>query len=86
MATLTISLPIQFINQVNSEVKEQGATRSEFFRALLRKYFAREVQFEVFTPRPLGEIKRGMLKTGKYNQKFVDSVIAGLSDSSIYGN
>ena len=86
MATMTISLPAQFIDQLDLEVKEQGATRSEFFRALLRKYFAHEVQFEVFTPRPLEEIKRGMLKTGKYNRKFVDSVIAGLSESSVYGN
>lgn len=86
MATLTISLPAQFIDQVDSEAKEQGATRSEFFRALLRKYFAREVQFKVFTPRPLEEIRRGMLKTGKYNRKFVDGVIAGLSESSAYGH
>jgi len=86
MATMTISLPARFVSQINIEAKNQGATRSEFFRSLLRKYFTREVQFKVFTPRPLEEIRRGMLKTGKYSQKFVNSVVAGLSESSVYGN
>lgn len=86
MATLTISLPMQFITQVDTEAKAQGATRSEFFRALLRKYFTNDVQFEVFTPRPLGEIRSGMLKTGKYNKKFVSGVIKGLARSSHYAS
>ncbi|MDP1743197.1 MAG: ribbon-helix-helix domain-containing protein [Candidatus Amesbacteria bacterium] len=86
MATLTISLPTQFITQINTEVKAQGATRSEFFRALLRKYFFKEIKFEPFIPRPLDEIKEGMLETGKYNKKFVNSVIKGLSRSSYYAN
>ena len=86
MATLTISLPTQFIDQVNIEAKNQGATRSEFFRALLRKYFGNEIKFEVFTPRPLDEIRAGMLETGKYNKKFVDSVVKGLSKSSLYAS
>ena len=86
MATLTISLPSQFITRIDAEIKSQGATRSEFFRALLRKYFSNEIKFEPFTPRPLDEMRVGMLKTGKYNKKFVDSVIKGLSRSSFYAN
>jgi len=86
MATLTISLPGQFIKQIDSEAKSQGATRSEFFRAMIRKYFAGETRFEVFVPRPLAEIKKGLEKTGKYNKKFIKSVMQGLSESSAYAN
>jgi len=45
-----------------------------------------ETKFEVFQARPLTEIKAGLLSTGKYNQKFIDSVIKGLKNSSVYGN
>lgn len=86
MATLSISLPTQFITQINTEVKAQGATRSEFFRGLLRKYFTNDVQFEVFTPRPLEEIRTGMQKTGKYNTKFINGVVNGLARSSHYAS
>lgn len=85
MDTLSISLPRQLATQVNLETRRQGfATRSEFIRALLRKYFTRDIEFEVFTPRPLDEIRSGMEKTGKYNKKFINSVIKGLSESSSY--
>jgi len=86
MATLSISLPAQFISQIDTEAKNQGATRSEFFRALLRKYFTNEVQFEVFTPRPLEEIRAGMQKTSKYNTEFIDGVVNGLARSSHYAS
>lgn len=85
MTTLSISLPTQVATQVDMETRRQGfATRSEFIRALLRKYFTKELEFEAFTPRPLEEIKKGMEKTGKYNRKFINSVIKGLSESSLY--
>ena len=87
MATLTISLPNQILERINSETKAKGfATRSEFFRTLLRKYFATETEFEIFSPQPLGKIRRQLEMTGKYNQKFIDSVIIGLSESSVYAN
>lgn len=87
MAVISISLPTTIARRIDEETKRVGySTRSEFFRTLLRRHFAREVQFKVFTPKPLEEIKRGMLKTGKYNRKFVDSVIAGLSESSAYAH
>ncbi len=85
MTTFTISLPDQIAKDIDVETKRQGfATRSEFFRTLLRKYFTKEVEFKPFYPRPLEEIRKGMEKTGKYNKKFIDSVITGLAKSSFY--
>jgi Arc/MetJ-type ribon-helix-helix transcriptional regulator len=86
MATVTISLPDQFAKKVDEEAKSQGfSTRSEFVRSLLRKYFAvDELKFEVFEPQPIEEIKLELAKTGKYNQKFIESVTKGLSKSSKY--
>ena len=74
------------MKQIDSETRRQGATRSEFFRALLRKYFSGEMRFEVFTPRPLSEIRKGLEGTGEYNKKFIESVVKGLSESSLYAN
>ncbi len=85
MTTFSISLPAQIAQKIDLETRKQGfATRSEFIRALLRRYFTKELEFETFTPRPLEEIRSGMEKTGKYNKKFIDSVIKGLSESSLY--
>jgi hypothetical protein len=86
MATLTISLPAQFITQINSEVKAQGATRSEFFRALLRKYFTKQIEFKPFVKIPLNQIEDGLRETGKYNDKFIKSVVKGFSKSSLYAS
>lgn len=87
MTTFSISLPSQIASQVDSETQKQGfATRSEFIRTLLRRYFTKELPFEPFTPFPLEEIKQGMEKTGKYNRKFINSVIKGLSESSMYAH
>lgn len=86
MATMTISLPIQFVKQVNAEVKIQGATRSEFFRGLLRKYFSNEIEFKPFTKIPLDQIESGLRETGKYNEKFIKSVVRGFSRSSLYAS
>lgn len=87
MATVTISLPDQIAKKVDSEAKKQGfATRSEFVRSLLRKYFSssEELKFEPFIPKPLGEIEEDLRGTGKYNEKFIKSVIKGLRDNSSY--
>lgn len=87
MTTLSISLPNQITTRIDLEIKRQGfATRSEFIRALLRKYFAKEEEFKPFVPRPLEEIKAGMEKTGKYDKKFINSIIKGLSESSFYAS
>ncbi|MBI4973069.1 hypothetical protein HZC27_00450 [Candidatus Roizmanbacteria bacterium] len=87
MTTFSISLPNQIAIQVDSETQRQGfATRSEFIRTLLRKYFTNDFEFKAFVPRPLEEIKQGMEKTGKYNKKFINRVIKGLSESSMYAH
>lgn len=85
MTTITISLPEVIAQQIDRESTQKGfATRSEFIRALLRRYFANELSLEVFTPRPIKEIKLELTKTGKYSQKFIESVTRGLSKSSLY--
>jgi len=86
MATLSISLPQQLITQINEATNAGGfSTRSEFIRNLLRTYFIQN-QIEVFIPKPISEIKLGLAKTGKYSQKFIDSVTKGLSKSSAYAD
>ncbi|MBI2330079.1 ribbon-helix-helix protein, CopG family [Candidatus Daviesbacteria bacterium] len=88
MSTITISLPVQIAKKVDTEAKKQGfASRSEFIRSLLRKYFSfnkEELKFEPFVPRPLAEIETELRQTGKYNEKFIRSVIRGLRDNSSF--
>ena len=85
MNTITISLPSQIAKRVDTEAQKKGfATRSEFIRVLLRRYFTGELTLEPFVPRPLEEIRQGLSKTGKYNKKFIDSVAKGLETSSFY--
>lgn len=86
MATLTISLPTKFVAQIDSEIKKQGATRSEFFRGLLRKYFTEQIEFKPFVKIPLDQIEDGLRETGKYNDKFIKSVVRGISKSSMYAS
>lgn len=86
MSTITISLPSQITKRVDSEAKKLGfATRSEFIRSLLRRYFGYGgFTFDPFTPRPLEEIEKGLRKTGKYNEKFIKSVVRGLKNNSSF--
>ena len=90
MTTVTISLPNQIARKVDSEAKKHGfATRSEFIRSLLRKYFSGtqtqdEIKFEPFVPKPLNEIEEKLRSTGKYNEKFIKSVIKGLRENSSF--
>jgi len=85
MTTFSISLPSKIASQVDSETQKQGfATRSEFMRTLLRRYFIKELPSETFTPKPISEIRLELAQTGKYSQEFIESVIKGLSQSSIY--
>lgn len=90
MTTVTISLPDQIVEKVDLEARKQGfATRSEFVRSLLRRYFVDsrgELEFLPFEKKPLKQIKAEFEKTGKYSKKFVNSVIKGLSGSSVYAN
>ena len=85
MATLTISLPQQTATLIDAARKKHGfSTRSEFLRALIRRYFSEDMEFQPFTPRPLGEIRLELAKTGKYSQEFIESVVKGLAKSSPY--
>lgn len=85
MSTITISLPTQITKRVDDEAKKEGfATRSEFIRSLLRKYFAQEPEFETFEKTSLNEVKMELARTGKYSEKFIESVVRGLSKSSQY--
>jgi len=87
MKTMTISLPESVAQKVDREAKKHGfATRSEFIRDLLRKYFSAELSFETFQSKPLEEIKYELTKTGKYNQEFIESVVKGLKKSSKYAH
>ena len=87
MTTVTISLPTQIARKIDNETKRHGFTRSEFFRTLLRKYFVgarEELKFEPFVPRPLEEIEEELRNTGKYNEKFIKSVVNGLKENSSF--
>ncbi len=85
MATVTISLPDHIATEVDQAAKTGGfATRSEFIRSLIRRHFSADNQFAPFNSRPLSEIKQNLSATGKYNQKFIDSLIEGLKKSSAY--
>lgn len=86
MTTVTISLPSQIAKKVDDETKSHGfATRSEFMRTLLREYFAKEeLELEEFEPVPLEQLKLELAQTGRYNEKFINSVIKGLERSSVY--
>lgn len=88
MTTVTISLPDQIAKKIDSEAKKLGfATRSEFVRNILREYLfsvTEKLPFEPFIPRPLEEIEEDLRSTGKYNQKFIKSVIKGLKENSSF--
>ena len=89
MATISISLPKQIAQKVDTEAKKHGfATRSEFIRSLLCGYYAKgqELEFEEFKPVPLDQLRADLERTGKYNQKFINSVIKGFKRSSIYAD
>jgi len=89
MTTMTISLPDQIARKIDEETIKAGfATRSEFIRNIVRQHFSdtdqREFTFEEFTPIPLSQLQRDMEQTGNYNKKFIDSVIRGFRESSLY--
>ena len=85
MSTITISLPSQITKRVDIEAKKQGfATRSEFIRSLLRRYFSGETELELFKRIPIEQVKMDLARSGKYSEKFIESVVRGLANSSPY--
>lgn len=93
IVTLNISLPKKLADRVDEEVNSgQYASRSEFFRTLLRLYEnisgtkIAPLEFVEFKKKPLKEIEEMMVATGKYNKKFVKGVVDGLARSSLYAD
>lgn len=89
MQTVNISLPRSLAKMVDSVVSDEGyASRSEFIRALVRYYLmsAKEGKIELLTFRklPLKTIEEDLELSGRYNKKFVSSIVSGLSKSSLY--
>lgn len=91
MRTINISLPDKLAEQLDVQATFRGfASRSEFFRSLLRRYLEEEKETKfplpviVYKKKSLDQVKREMDATGKYNKKFVDSVVKGLARSSTY--
>ena len=78
MTTFTISLPDTVAQQIDKTVRLGFATRSEFFRDVLRRYFSQELTLEPFNKKPLEEIEKDLIKTGKYNKAFIKSIMDGL--------
>ncbi len=87
MTTVTISLPDQVAKQVDEAVDFQGfATRSEFIRNLIRKYFFPENRLEEYQVKSLNVVKKDLKSSGKYKKEFIDSVVKGLEKSSAYAS
>lgn len=100
MRTVNLSFPEKLIVKIDKEIEEHGyASRSEFFRALVRMVLvepeviispqpkkAKKLVFEKPSMKPLSEIRKKFEKTGLYNKKFIDSLIAGIAKSSLYAN
>lgn len=90
MQTVNISLPESLARKIDERVVNEGySSRSEFVRALIRDSVLKEKKdrFELlpFKKIPLSKLKKKMQDTGRYNQRFINSVIKGLSESSVYG-
>ncbi|MFH1712644.1 MAG: ribbon-helix-helix domain-containing protein [Candidatus Jacksonbacteria bacterium] len=92
MQTLNISVTKNQFNLVNQLMAEWGfANRSEFFRALLRalvkpEIFSTPIHFQAPPIRSAGKVMDGFRKTGKYNQKFLDSLEKGLTKSAYFNS
>lgn len=94
MSTMNISITDEQAKMVDVWTTTYGyANRSEFFRTVLRslsqkpavlKTVANELEFVEFKKRPLPEMRTMLESTGKYNQKFINSIMKGLSKSSVY--
>lgn len=94
LETVNISLPRPLSTKMDEVVEKEGyASRSEFFRTLLRFYLQlnkattpKRFVLSSFVKRPLTEVEKGLLFAGKYSPRFVKSVMAGLRKSSLYKN
>ena len=89
MQTINISLPETLSRKIDKVISQEGyASRSEFVRALLRFYLLSQdkdkITLKPFEKVSLKKVEAEMKASGKYNKKFINSVISGLSRSSAY--
>mgnify|MGYP001558801314 CR=1 FL=1 len=71
------------INTINIPQKEY----EELVEARMRYYLRHTIASDIFSPPPtknVGTVIKGFKKTGKYNQKFIESLQKGLSRSSYF--
>lgn len=89
MRTVNISLPENLAERIEILLaQKEFVSRSEVVRTALRVFFTLEqkiapVELVSFTKRPLADIK-SELKGAGHDSAFVNSVIKGLKDSSMY--
>lgn len=85
MTTVNISLPDSLFQVTAQEVKRGGfASVSEYIRTLIRREIKDKADFQLFEKVRLEDVKRGLESIGLYNKKFIDSVVKGLTKSSLY--
>ncbi len=88
--TFNVSLPKQLTERVDRLIQQDGySSRSELVRSALRLFLKlsqkkQPVEFTAFKPQPLSEIRNQLERTGLYSNEFIDSVISGLAESSLY--
>jgi metal-responsive CopG/Arc/MetJ family transcriptional regulator len=87
LQTINISLPQTLASKIEKTIKAEGyASRSEFFRTLIRLYFLLGQEKSTLLPYQkisLSKVKKN-LEGENYNPQFVDSVLDGLKKSSLY--
>ncbi len=94
MRTINVNLTTEQANLVDRAAEQSGfANRSEFFRAVLRYVFIHapgilsnldSVNFEQPPTRDPEYIISELKKSGRYNQKFIESVSRGLRKSTYF--
>lgn len=87
MQTVNISLPEGLAKRIDEIVETEGyASRSELFRAFARFYLVSQEKTDIlpFKKVPLDTAKKDLRHSGRYGEKFVKSVVRGLSRSSLY--
>ncbi|MBU1200566.1 ribbon-helix-helix domain-containing protein [Patescibacteria group bacterium] len=93
MNTVNISLTQNQVNQVNQATINLGfASRSEFFRALLRKTLSSPITLEEVKSYPFvspttknsQKIISSFKKTGQYSTKFLNDLKEGLNNSPYF--
>lgn len=88
--TINISLPKKLSTTVETIVEKEGyASKSEFIRTLIRLYLhltaKKDKSFLLpYKKQPIAKVKKSLQTSKQYSKEFIDSVISGLSKSSLY--